>query len=67
MSLITSKNLFQLDKYVWEEYLDLFVLNQKLSRDCPHQKSFKILSNEGFASSNTKNLKDAFDIETEYF
>lgn len=59
---MASINLFQLDKYAWEEYLDLFVLNQELPRDCPHQKSFKILSNEGFASSNTKNLKDAFDI-----
>lgn len=60
-------NLYQLNKYAWEEYLYIFVLNQLLSRDCPHQKPFKILSNEGFASSNTKNLKDAFDIQTEYF
>lgn len=44
-----------------------FFLNQFLARDCPHEKLFKIPSNEGFASSNTKNLKDAFDIQIEYF
>lgn len=67
MVLDSINNLYELDKHAQEEYLGLFVLNQLLPRDCSHHKSLKILSNEAFARSNAKNLKDAFDIQTEYF